>query len=163
VKQKYVVEFVQQSKVPAILLKRTGPELEEVRHRDLASTAPIADARELDKTLRTPGDEKEEIVVLIERNRLDCRRVPEPKSLANAIDQPVEVTLDIMTVVWRQNGIQVPRQIVVDTGRDDVGIIALRNDATELVSLCKVRLVSRIELRGNEGSSVQVQLLHGRL
>ena len=45
VKQKHMVELVQELQVRAILLERAGPQLEQVCHGDLASTAPILDTR----------------------------------------------------------------------------------------------------------------------
>src|SRR6516164_5208259 len=57
VKHEYMIKLVQQSKIPAVTLESTGPEFEQVYHRNLAQTAPVWDTRKFNKALRAPGDE----------------------------------------------------------------------------------------------------------
>src|SRR5262249_32618913 len=155
VKQKYIVELIQQTQVWTVPVERAGPKLEDVCHCDLAATAPVTDTRELDKTLRAPCDEKEEVVVLVERYRLDGRGVLQSQSLANTVCESVEVALDIVAVVGRQKGLELFRLVVVDVKRDEMRIIAFGHDAAELVGQRKMRPVLRIELGGNQGSTLQ--------
>src|SRR6266404_3945965 len=144
----------------AVLFERARPELEQVCHGDLAPTAPISDARELNETLRTPGHKEEEVVVLVEHDPLDRRRVLQSKPLTDTIDQPVEVALDVLTVVRGQNAIEMPRQVVVDARRDEVCMITLGDDTAELVGQCEVSSIFRVKVRSNEDSSLQGQVLH---
>src|SRR5579859_6312577 len=130
----------------AVLFQRARPELEKVCHGDLAPAAPIADARELNETLRTPGDEKEEVVVLIKLDRLDRGRVLQSKPLTDTIDEPVEVALDVLTVVRRQNAMETSRHVVVDAGRDEIRMIALGDDTAELVGQCEVSSIFRVKV-----------------
>ena len=63
-----------------------------------------------------------------------------------------------MTVVGWENRTEVSRDVIVDAGRDEVGIVALHYDAAKLVGLRKMSPIFRIELRCNEGSSHQGHL-----
>jgi len=107
VNKKYMVELIQQSQVSAITFERARPEFEKICHRDLATTAPILDAIEFNQALWTPGNKKEEVVVLLERDTLDRGHILQPKSLTKRIDQPVKIALDVVIVVIRQNGLQI--------------------------------------------------------
>src|SRR5258708_40036270 len=144
----------------AVLLECAGPELDQICHGDLAPTTPISDARELNETLRTPGHKEEDVVVLVEHDPLDRRRVLQSKPLADTIDQPVEVALDVLTVVRWQNATKIPRQVVVDARRDEVCMITLGDDTAEFVGQCEVRSIFRVKGRSNDDSSLQGQLLH---
>ena len=57
-KKKNIVELIQQFKIRSVLVEGSGPEFEQVCDGYFGSTAPIPDARELNKTLRTPADVK---------------------------------------------------------------------------------------------------------
>src|SRR5437588_8114274 len=98
----------------AVLFECAGPELKHICHGDLASTAPISDARELNETLRAPGHKEEDVVVLVEFDPINRRCVLQSKPFTDAIDQPVEVTLDVLTVVRRQNATEMLRQVAID-------------------------------------------------
>src|SRR5260370_6016756 len=139
----------------AVLFERARPELEQVCHGDLAPTAPISDARELNETLRTPGHKEEEVVVLVEHDPLDRRRVLQSKPLTDTIDQPVEVALDVLTVVRWQNAIEIPRQVVVDARRDEVCMITLGDYTAELVGPCEGGAVFGVKARGKEVSALK--------
>ncbi len=144
----------------AVLFECAGPELDQICHGDLAPTTPISDARELNETLRTPGHKEEDVVVLVEHDPLDRRRVLQSKPLTDSIDQPVEVVLDVLTVVRWQNAAEIPRQVVVDARRDEVCMITLGDYTAELVGQCEVSSIFRVKVRSNEDSSLQGQVLH---
>ena len=60
-----------------------------------------------------------------------------------------------MTVVGWENRTEVSRDVIVDAGRDEVGIVALHYDAAKLVGLREMSPIFRVELRCNEGSSLR--------
>jgi hypothetical protein len=102
VQQKDVIELVEQLQIGTIPFKCALPLLEQICHSELAATAPALDSRQLDKALRTPGDEEEHLVVLRHNRGRRHRCVPQPHHFAHAIGEPVEISLHVAVMVRQQ-------------------------------------------------------------
>jgi hypothetical protein len=104
VEQEDMVELVQQLKVLSTLLDRTGPELVNEDHGLGRPLAPVPDAGEFDKSLGSPNPVDKKLVIFVQVDRNDCRSVPQTQTLAKTAYEAIEVALDSMLVMWRQNG-----------------------------------------------------------
>jgi hypothetical protein len=128
-----MIELIQQLEVLSILLNRTRPEFMYNDYGLGAPLTPLTNTGEFDKALGAPSYVHKKLVICVHVNRHDRRRVLQTQSFANATYESVEVALDTMVIMLRQNAPQIVMYIIVNWRCDQISIFTLRYDLTELI------------------------------